>query len=232
MQGKSLKRIVGYMLMLMLAVAVLVLFWKFGNRNHYVFGTLLIICGMLPIVCGFEKKKPSAREIVMISVMSALAVVSRMAFAIVPHFKPMAGIVMITGMAFGPTAGFLSGMISLLVSNFAFAQGPWTPWQMFAFGVGGFIAGLLYDKGIIGENKRLITALIGGIIVVLLVGPIMDTSTFFLADGTMGAVTPWAIYLSGLPVNAVHAAATVGTLLLVGPPILERINRIKVKYEI
>lgn len=218
--------------MLMLAVMVLIIFWKFGNRNHYVFGTLLIVCGMLPVVCGFEKKKPGAREIVMISVMSALAVAVRLAFAIVPHFKPMAGIIMITGMAFGPSAGFLSGMISLLVSNFAFAQGPWTPWQMFSFGIGGLVTGLLYDKGIIGENKRIVTAIIGGIIVVLLMGPIMDTSTFFLADGMMGDVTPWAIYLSGLPVNAVHAVATAGTLLLVSPPILERINRIKVKYEI
>ncbi|MDE6024185.1 MAG: ECF transporter S component [Lachnospiraceae bacterium] len=232
MQGKSLKRTVVYTAMIVLAVLVLIIFWKFGNRNHYVFGTLLVICGMLPVICGFEKKRSQAREIVLISVMSALAIVSRMAFAIVPHFKPMAGIIMITGMAFGPTAGFISGMISLLISNFAFAQGPWTPWQMFAFGIAGFVAGLLYDKGIINEKKRIVTAIIGGIIVVLFVGPIMDTSTFFLADGMMGDVTPWAIYLSGLPVNAVHAAATVVTLFLLCPPMLERINRIKVKYEI
>lgn len=218
--------------MLLFAFSVLLAFWKFGNERYYLFATLLIIGGMLPFILGFERKKPQAGEIVLVSVMSAIAVVARMAFSFVPHFKPIAAIVMITGMAFGPTAGFISGMLSLFVSNLAFSQGPWTPWQMFAFGIAGFVAGILYEKKIMNENKRFVTALLGFLIIVLIVGPLLDTSTFFLMDGMLGDMTPWAIYLSGLPVNAINGAATALTLLLLCKPFMERINRIKLKYDI
>lgn len=232
MQGKSVKRLIGYIVMLLFAFSVLLAFWKFGNERYYLFATLLIIGGMLPFILGFERKKPQAGEIVLVSVMSAIAVVARMAFSFVPHFKPIAAIVMITGMAFGPTAGFISGMLSLFVSNLAFSQGPWTPWQMFAFGIAGFVAGILYEKKIMNENKRFVTALLGFLIIVLIVGPLLDTSTFFLMDGMLGDMTPWAIYLSGLPVNAINGAATALTLLLLCKPFMERINRIKLKYDI
>lgn len=232
MQEKSVKRLIGYIVMLLFAFSVLLAFWKFGNERYYLFATLLIIGGMLPFILGFERKKPQAGEIVLVSVMSAIAVVARMAFSFVPHFKPIAAIVMITGMAFGPTAGFISGMLSLFVSNLAFSQGPWTPWQMFAFGIAGFVAGILYEKKIMNENKRFVTALLGFLIIVLIVGPLLDTSTFFLMDGMLGDMTPWAIYLSGLSVNAVNGAATALTLLLLCKPFMERINRIKLKYDI
>ncbi len=232
MQGKSVKRRVGYIVMLLFTIIVLLTFWRLGNGRYYLFATLLIIGGMLPFILGFEKKKPQAGEIVLVSVMSAFAVVARMAFSFVPHFKPLAGIVMIIGMAFGPTAGFISGMLSLFVSNLAFGQGPWTPWQMFAFGIAGFMAGIMYEEKIMNENKRVVTALFGFLIVLLIVGPLLDTSTFFLMDGMMGDITPWAIYLSGLPVNAVDGAATAITLLILCKPFMERINRIKLKYDI
>ncbi len=232
MQGKSVKRLLGYIVMLLFTLAVLLAFWKLGSGRYYLFATLLIIGGMLSFILGFERKKPQAGEIVLVSVMSAVAVVARMAFSFVPHFKPMAGIIMITGMAFGPTAGFISGMLSLFVSNFTAGQGPWTPWQMFAYGMAGFAAGILYEKNIMNENRRLVTALLGFLIVVLIVGPLLDTSTFFLMDGMLGDMTPWAIYLSGLSVNAVNGAATAVTLLLLCKPFMERINRIKLKYDI
>ncbi|MCM1084243.1 MAG: ECF transporter S component [Clostridium sp.] len=232
MQGKSVKRWVGYMVMLLVSILLLLVFWKLGNGRYYLFATLLIIGGMMPFIFGFERKKPQAAEMVLVSVMSAVAVASRMAFSFVPHFKPMAAIVMITGMAFGPTAGFISGMLSAFVSDFTFGPGPWMPWQMFAFGMAGFIAGILYEKKIINENKRLVTALLGFLLIVLIVGPLLDTSTFFLMDGMLGDMTMWSIYLSGLSVNAVHGVAVAMTLLLLCKPFMERINRIKVKYDI
>lgn len=232
MQGKSVKRGVGYIAMLLFTLFVLLTFWKLGNGRYYLFATLLIIGGMLPFILGFERKKPQAGEIVLVSVMSAVAVVSRMAFPFVPYFKPMAGIIMITGMAFGPTVGFISGMLSMFVSNFAFGQGPWTLWQMFAYGMAGFMAGIMYEKKIMNENKRLVTALLGFLIVVLIVGPLSDTSFVFLADEMLGDMTPWAIYSSGLSANAVNGGATALTLLILCKPFMERINRIKLKYDI
>ena len=126
----------------------------FGNRRYYLCSILLIIFSMVPFFLSFEKRKPEAREIVTLAVMCAIAVASRAAFIMVPHFKPMVGIVIITGMAFGAEAGFLTGAVSGFVSNFLFGQGPWTPWQMFAFGIAGFLAGLLAKAGIIKGAKK------------------------------------------------------------------------------
>ena len=162
--------------------------------------------------------------------MSAVAVASRAAFIMVPFFKPLTGIVMITGMALGPEAGFLTGAVSGFVSNFIFGQGPWTPWQMFAFGVAGFLAGVLAKKGWLTAEKRLPAGLFGGICVLLLIGPILDTCSLFTMSTEITAASAAGIYLAGLPVNAVHAFATFLTVFFLGKPIEEKLDRIKVKY--
>ena len=95
------------------------------------------------------------RELVTIAVMSALAVASRVAFLAVPHFKPMVGIIMITGMAFGVKAGFITGAMSAFVSNFFFGQGPWTLFQMAGYGVAGVIAALVKKHELIDCEYKL-----------------------------------------------------------------------------
>ena len=173
----SAKRIISYLMILILIPATLILFWHFGDRKYYLCSLLLIIYSMIPFFLSFEKRKPQARELVSIAVMCAIAVVSRAAFMMLPHFKPMLGIIMITGMAFGAEAGFLTGALGAFVSNFLFGQGPWTPWQMFGYGIGGLLAGLLARKGIMTEKKRVRTAVIGFLIILCIVGPILDTCT-------------------------------------------------------
>lgn len=115
-------------------------------KNYYLVSVAIIAIAFLIFCFCYEKKKPQAREIVTLAVMSAIAIASRAAFAMIPFFKPMMGIIMITGMAFGSGAGFLTGAVTGFVSNFIFGQGPWTPWQMFAYGVGGALAGFLAKK--------------------------------------------------------------------------------------
>ena len=92
---------------------------------------------MLPFFLVFENRRPQAREVVVIAVMAALAVAGRAAFFMLPQFKPTAAIVIIAGVGLGAEAGFLTGALAGFVSNFFFGQGPWTPWQMFAFGIPG-----------------------------------------------------------------------------------------------
>ncbi len=70
-----------------------------------------------------------------------------------PQFKPVVAIVIISGVAFGGESGFLVGAVSMLVSNLMFGQGPWTPWQMFAAGIIGFIGGILFKKGLLGRTR-------------------------------------------------------------------------------
>jgi hypothetical protein len=83
---------------------------------------------------------------VIIAVLCGIAVAGRAAFFMLPQFKPVVAIVIIAGASLGAESGFIVGALSGFVSNFIFGQGPWTPWQMFAFGMIGFIAGLLFCK--------------------------------------------------------------------------------------
>ena len=115
-----------------------------GN-GYYLSGTLIVLYAIVPFFVSFEGRRPTAREIAVVAVLTALAVAARAAFIWVPHFKPMAAVIMIAGLAAGPQTGFLVGSVAALASNFIFGQGPWTPWQMLAFGVAGLVAGLLAD---------------------------------------------------------------------------------------
>ena len=114
----------------LLIPATLFLGTKLPGRAHYLTSTLIILEILIPFFLLFEKRKPQARELVVIAVMSALAFASRAAFAAVMYFKPISAIIMLSGIALGPEAGFVVGAISLFASNFLFGQGPWTPWQM------------------------------------------------------------------------------------------------------
>lgn len=228
MQKKSGKQIAKY-IMPIIIMAVLFLQYKFDAISYYLFGLVITVCAIYVFVASFESRRPGAKEIVTIATMSALAAASRVAFIMLPAFKPMAAVIMITGMAFGASAGFLTGAVAALISNFAFGQGPWTTWQMLAFGLCGVIGAWFYRIGIFNENRRLITALAGGLVIVLIIGPVLDTSTFFMAGSLMENVT-LAIYVSGFPLNVVHGIATAVTLFLLCAPVLETLTRIKKKY--
>ncbi len=93
---------------------------------------------MLPFFARFEGRRPQARELVLLAVMTAFAVAGRVAFYWAPQFKPVCAIVILTAVAFNAEAGFITGAAAGLISNMFFGQGPWTPWQMFGFGLVGF----------------------------------------------------------------------------------------------
>ncbi len=123
-------------------------------NSDIIIGFIFLIASATPFFLVFDKKKPQAREMIPIAVMSAIGVVGRTLFAIVPlpNFKPVSAIVIITGVAFGAETGFLTGALTGFVSNFIFGQGPWTPWQMFCWGMIGFMAGL-FKKANLFEDK-------------------------------------------------------------------------------
>ena len=139
--------------------------------------------------------------------------------------------IMLTGIAFGAEAGFMTGAVTAFVSNFFFSQGPWTPWQMFAYGMAGFLAGVLYKHGFL-STKRISLSIFGAAMVLIIIGPLLDTASIFtmITDVTLdGAI---AVYTAGLGMNAVHAGATFITLLLLSKFILDKLERIKTKYGI
>ena len=210
--------------------ATLIVSWHFGNRKFYLVSVLIIIYSMIPFLFAFEKRRPGARELTCIAVLTAIAVVSRIAFIMIPNFSPILGFVMIAAFVFGPSAGFLTGSMSAFVSNFIFGQGAWTPWQMFAYGLAGFLAGILCQKGIMNPDKRLRTSIIGGVMIVVLIGPLLDTCSVFLMSSIMSKAAVISIYGAGVPVNLIHASGVFLTLLLLGKPMMEKLDRIIIKY--
>ena len=145
---------------LVLIPVTLFLGTRLTGRMYYLTSTLVIIETMLPFFIAFERRRPQARELVTIAVMCALAVAARVVIQI-PNFKPTIGIIMITGIAFGGEVGFMTGAVSAFASNFFFSQGPWTPWQMMAYGIAGFLAGLLfYKKRPFSQKPRLSAAVL------------------------------------------------------------------------
>lgn len=202
---------------------------KYADRSYYLISVLMIIYTLIPFFALYESRRPQPKELVTIAVMSGIAVVSRIAFIWAPNFKPIYGIIIITGVALGPEAGFLSGSIAAFVSNFVFGQGPWTPWQMLTMGLAGFLAGLFYQKGWLSRN-RVPLAVFGGILYMCMVGPLLDTCALFLMTTEITRESAAAIYLSGLPVNVSQSICTVLTLLLVSQPLLDKLDRIKKKY--
>lgn len=204
---------------------------KIPGRMFYLTSTLVIIEIMIPFFISLEAGKPDARELCIIAVMAAVAAASRAVFVFVPGFKPITGIIMITGIAFGAEAGFLTGAIGVFASNFMFGQGPWTPWQMFAYGFAGFFAGLIFHKK---RNfcKPWILGIFGFLSILLLVGPMLDTCTVFTVLTSFDISGLMMIYGQGVPINILHGLGCGLTLLLVGRPFIDKLDRLRTKYGI
>ncbi|MCL1816279.1 MAG: ATP-binding cassette domain-containing protein [Clostridiales bacterium] len=200
-----------------------------GDRKYYFISLLIILETMLPFALAFERRRPQARELVVIAVLCTIAVAGRAAFFMLPQFKPVIALVIIAGVALGGEAGFLVGSLTGFISNMFFGQGPWTPWQMFAFGIIGFVAGILFHKGLLGRG-RFPLAVFGGLVTLAVYGGIMNPAHVLMFQSNPTREMFLFAYLQGLPFDLVHAAATVVFLLLISQPMLEKLDRVKVKY--
>ena len=221
-----------FALILMLLVVPLLLYLSvrfFHGRKYLICSLIVIVAAMLPFFMMFEGRKPKAREIMVISVLAAIGVAGRAAFFMVPSFKPVAAIVILTGVSFGGEAGFLVGCLIMMLSNMFMGQGPWTPWQMFSFGIIGFLAGILYQKGILKARKRDL-CIYGFLSVVLIYGGIMNPASILMSYGYITPASLVAFCISGIPVDLVHALSTVIFLWFLSRPLLEKLERIKKKY--
>lgn len=210
--------------------ATLLLGRTLPGRAHYFTSTLVIIFILIPFFLSFEGKKPSARVLVLISVLCALAVASRAIFAMLPNFKPIYGIIIIAGIALGAQAGFLVGAVSAFASNFLFGQGPWTPWQMLAYGTCGLLAGLLYFRKDKLPRDPLSLGLFGFVSVLFVVCPLLDTSTVLTTLTVFTPTSVISIYTTAILTNLIQAGCTLVTLLAIGKPMLRKIDRILTKY--
>lgn len=210
---------------------VLLCFRLLDAKYYYISALGLILLSVSLFFLNFEKKKLKTTEIVCVAVMTALCAASRAAFAFLPQIKPMCALVIITAIAFGGNVGFVTGALCVFVSNFAFGQGMFTPFQMLGMGLTGFFCALIYC----GRPERaspVSVSLTGGIITFFVYGLIVDTCSVFMLSGEYTAKSILAVYLSGVPFNLVHAAATAVVLLLLFKPMNDKLSRLHTKYGI
>lgn len=224
------------------------------TRGYLYISILILAAILIPFYISFEKDRPYARQIVLVAVMTALAVASRAAFFWVPQFKPVIAVIIIAGIAMGAKSGFVVGSMTAFVSNFLFGQGPWTPFQMVAWGIIGMLAGLLFNRKYMllqqygaeqdaeqslkqstlhetGRKANLMPVMIYGAISCFVIhGAITDIWTLLsISDQpTFGELI--TVYSAGLIPDLVLAAATVIFLAVAADPMLKKLRRMQAKY--
>ena len=203
----------------------------FESRRYYFLSLLIILEAMVPFCISFERRKPRARELITVSVLCAIAVAGRAAFFMVPQFKPVAAIVIIAGVAFGGECGFLVGALSGFASNFFFGQGPWAPWQMLAFGAIGLLAGVLSSMRIL-KNNRTLLSVFGFAATFIIYGGLLNPASVIMWQHNPTLEMLLSSYVVGLPFDIIHAASTAIFLWFISRPMLEKLERIKIKYNV
>ena len=230
-KNKISKRTKVAALLILIVIPLTILFGIFflNDRKYYVISLLIIIYTMIPFFMVFENRKPKVRELIIIAVLSAIGVAGRGAFFMLPQFKPVVAIVIISGVCFGGEVGFLVGAMTGFVSNFFFGQGPWTPWQMFCFGIIGFLAGVLFQKGKL-KKKKIPLCIFGGLSTFFIYGGIINIGSLLMFSSKFTIKGLIATYISGIPFDLVHSIATVFFLFILSQPMIEKLDRIKIKY--
>lgn len=214
-----------YLLPFVLAPALLAAgVFVFEEKQYALIMLVMAMLSFVLFAAGIERRKTGTRRLVLTGILSALAIVGRF----IPVFKPVAAITILCGMYLGPEAGFLCGSVTALVSNFYFGQGPWTPFQMLAWGLIGFFAGLI-SKGLLRSRILLyVFGALSGIAFSL----IMDVWTVLWYNGVFNIDMYLAALATAVPYTVAYAVSNVLFLVLLAGPFGEKLSRIKTKYGI
>ena len=176
----------------------------------------------------YERSRPPAQVVALVAALAALAIAGRIAFAAFPNVKPTTDIVIFAGYALGPAAGFAVGALAALVSNFWFGQGPWTPWQMAAWGLCGILgAALALGPRNVG---RLTLAAVCGLAAVGY-GAILNFSLMATYGGELSWQRFWIFEGRAVPFEIAHAAGNVAFALVAGPAMVRMLVRFRERFE-
>jgi energy-coupling factor transport system substrate-specific component len=164
-----------------------------------------------------------------VAVMSALAALGRDAFVALPDVKPITAMTFVVGYALGPLPGFTVGALGMLVSNFVLGQGPYTPWQMAAWGIVGLAGAAL---GTLSRRRvRRVPLALACALAALIAGEIMDVYTW-----TLGAVHTPAAFLAvagqALPYDLTGVAASFLFALAFAPELAQVLSRVRVRMQV
>lgn len=226
------------------------------NADQTALLSLVVVLASLGVFfAAYESSAPRLRDIMPTVVLAALAAAGRILFAPIPDFKPVSAIAIIAGVVFGRKSGFMVGALAALASNFFFGQGPWTPWQMYAWGLVGYGAGLLAAipakapkstdnsrRAECGEDRsprkqplierHAVLIYIYGFASCLMYGFILNAwsiLSFYHAQAS-GLAGILLVYATALPFDVAHGVATVVFLVALYAPWRRKLKRIKSKY--
>ncbi len=194
----------------------------FDGKRHILIALAVAVLSLVLFAAGFEKKSTGTRRMVIVAVMTALCFAGRF----IPFLKPVAALTVITGLYLGGESGFLVGSLSAVLSNFYFGQGPWTAFQMLAWGLIGLFAGML-SKPLLGNR---ILLLLYGALAGLGYSFFMDIWTVLWYNEGFSIKLYAAALVSAIPYTVSYAVSNVLFLYLLAPPFGEKLQRIKVKY--
>ena len=226
----SRRRLVSNLLLLVAVSGLICLGVRlFHDRRYNLISIGIAFLGYFPVYYAYEKREGSIRRMVILAVMTALAVSGRFLFAFLPGFKPVTAIVIISGMYLGPEAGFLVGSLTAIISNMFFGQGPWTPFQMLAWGVIGMLSGLPFMARALRRKSMMV---LYGVFTGFLYSAVMDIWSVLSMDGTFNPLRYLIMLFQALPMTIEYMTANVVFLLLVAEPIGRKLERIRIKHGI
>jgi len=207
-------------------LAVLANFVFFFQGNNYLITSMLIaVLSCIPFFYKYEKRRPEAREIIVVAVICAIAIVSRILFAFLPGFSPVFAIIIIAGAALGKESGFMCGSLTAIVSNMFFGQGPWSVYQMLIWGLIGYVAGLLNQRNILDKAIfRYLFAIMCGVMFSLLI----DFLTTLGSGYTHAKFI--ALLIPAIPFMFYYAISNVTFLFFLYKPFMKKLTRVKLKY--
>ena len=224
-----MKKWLSYIILCLIVPAVVLGGALLFKEKQYAWISLCVtVLSCVPFFLHFEHSENDVRKLILIAVMVAISVIGRFIFAPIPGFKPVTAMVVITAMYFGGEAGFMTGALSAVISNFYFGQGPWTPFQMFSWGIVGFLAGVIADPLKKSKIVLVVYAVVSGVLYSLL----MDVWTVLWADGYFNISRYAAAVISAAQFTIIYAVSNVIFLLVFSKPIGKILERIKEKYRL
>ncbi|MBQ3161177.1 MAG: ECF transporter S component [Oscillospiraceae bacterium] len=194
----------------------------FEERRYLIVSTGVALFALLLFAAGYEKKPTGSRRMIIVAVMTALCITGRF----IPFFKPVTALTVITAIYLGGEAGFLVGAMSALLSNFYFGQGPWTPFQMLAWGMTGLIAGILAKP--LKRYKWLL--LVYGVLAGVLYSLVMDVWTVIWYDGSFRTELYLSALVTAIPHTVMYSVSNFIFLWFTAKPFGEKLERVKIKY--
>jgi len=202
----------------------------FEVGQYQVISMLMVIVACIPIYYRYERKKLNIKELVLIAILTTTAVVGRFLFYMIPAITPMTAIIIISGICMGAEIGFLVGSLSAVTSNMLFGQGPWTPFQMFSWGLIGLIAGLPWIRKVLSKNYWFLV--LYGILAGIFFSFFMDVWTVLSIDRYFSWPRYVALLVTALPYTISYCFANAFFSCLLLRAIQTRLQRILIKYDI